>query len=292
MMSHDEQLAKAVECPVCLEIPRQGPINQCTNGHLICNACYPKLTTCPVCKCVLAASATRCLLADLVLEFVPNTCKFHTHGCDKVLISKARKEHEVICPFREVQCPNLNCHTKVTLPKLLEHTQTEHKFAVIESGTGTGILAVKQEHFEPAAYEMVSWLPRQLNFQGRNFFTCFTRYPVQEMWKAWVYFAGTPEEAEAFQYKLCIQSPAGEISFRAQVNSLDTSRQDVTKNGFVLTFPDATAKLFCRNEQIPYSITIMLSNPRGGNNNINNNNIEISATERETRKRKKSSSEN
>ena len=42
------QLSQELECPVCLQLPRNPPIFQCENGHLICCDCHPKLNSkCP-----------------------------------------------------------------------------------------------------------------------------------------------------------------------------------------------------------------------------------------------------
>ena len=38
------------ECPVCLEEIRIIPIFECTNGHVICSDCIPKLQKCPICR--------------------------------------------------------------------------------------------------------------------------------------------------------------------------------------------------------------------------------------------------
>ena len=35
--------AKLVECPVCLTLPRKGPVPCCANGHLVCSPCLGKL---------------------------------------------------------------------------------------------------------------------------------------------------------------------------------------------------------------------------------------------------------
>jgi len=65
-----------VECPVCLEEPKEVPIYQCEKGHIICKGCYPKLALCPVCKISLAkinteqgdaGSAIRNIIAEKLL---------------------------------------------------------------------------------------------------------------------------------------------------------------------------------------------------------------------------------
>ena len=35
--------AKLVECPVCLTLPRKGPVPCCANGHFVCFPCLGKL---------------------------------------------------------------------------------------------------------------------------------------------------------------------------------------------------------------------------------------------------------
>ena len=43
------QLTKELECPVCFQIPRNPPIYQCINGHLICSICQEKIKDiCPL----------------------------------------------------------------------------------------------------------------------------------------------------------------------------------------------------------------------------------------------------
>ena len=45
-------LLELLECPVCFEVTRTGPVFNCRNGHLICSACKPKVKSCPVCRSV------------------------------------------------------------------------------------------------------------------------------------------------------------------------------------------------------------------------------------------------
>ena len=37
------KLRKLVECPVCLALPRAGPVPCCANGHFVCPPCLRKL---------------------------------------------------------------------------------------------------------------------------------------------------------------------------------------------------------------------------------------------------------
>ena len=39
----EAKLRKLIECPVCLALPRKGPVPCCANGHLVCSPCLGKL---------------------------------------------------------------------------------------------------------------------------------------------------------------------------------------------------------------------------------------------------------
>lgn len=43
-----QQLSEELECPICCQTPRNPPIFECENGHLICCVCRPKMNDkCP-----------------------------------------------------------------------------------------------------------------------------------------------------------------------------------------------------------------------------------------------------
>ena len=39
----EAKLRKLVECPVCLKLPRKGPVPCCANGHVVCSPCFGKM---------------------------------------------------------------------------------------------------------------------------------------------------------------------------------------------------------------------------------------------------------
>lgn len=57
-----------LECPVCLTVPKVGPIYQCRNGHLLCYRCHSKLQRCPLCKIPL--EKLRNLLSEQLLSMI------------------------------------------------------------------------------------------------------------------------------------------------------------------------------------------------------------------------------
>ena len=46
----EEYVKGLLECPSCSEPINSSPVNQCTNGHVVCKNCIPKLENCPICR--------------------------------------------------------------------------------------------------------------------------------------------------------------------------------------------------------------------------------------------------
>ena len=63
-----EDLRRALECPVCLETPKAGPLYQCENGHILCSGCNGKVQQCPECRVNLPNVRMRNLFAEKQLE--------------------------------------------------------------------------------------------------------------------------------------------------------------------------------------------------------------------------------
>ena len=48
-----KEMEEELECPVCLEVSKAAPIFKCSDDHLICKECRPKVGECPQCREVL-----------------------------------------------------------------------------------------------------------------------------------------------------------------------------------------------------------------------------------------------
>lgn len=66
-----EALKAHLECPVCLIVPKMGPIYQCRNGHLLCRDCHPKMKRCPLCQIGLEKNLRNLLSEQLVSMIYP-----------------------------------------------------------------------------------------------------------------------------------------------------------------------------------------------------------------------------
>jgi len=120
----DEDLKKEVECPICMEIPRKGPVYACPNGHLVCQRCkVTTLKTCPVCR--EAMGQNRSLLAVALIEKIHHDCKYDE--CDEVFKLDELSDHEKVCKHRSVRCPYGACDKKLALSELFVHLRSSNK---------------------------------------------------------------------------------------------------------------------------------------------------------------------
>ena len=89
-----DDISEELQCPVCLLIPREGPIPACPAGHIVCKECRENVATCPTCRRPMSGDGTN-TLANKMIERVPHPCKY---GCQVKNYLKEIKEHEEICP--------------------------------------------------------------------------------------------------------------------------------------------------------------------------------------------------
>jgi len=111
------ELADKFECPVCMEVPRRGPVPVCPNGHFVCSHCVTE--TCPSCRVVMGEGKS--LISQTILENIDHKCRFD--DCEEYFPLGDLDEHEASCLHRTVNCPvpDIQCTEKVPLSKLVQH---------------------------------------------------------------------------------------------------------------------------------------------------------------------------
>ena len=67
----EKNIRDLLECPVCMEQIKLGPIHQCTNGHITCRNCIPKLENCPICR--NNSDPARNLILEQILRNIENS---------------------------------------------------------------------------------------------------------------------------------------------------------------------------------------------------------------------------
>jgi len=113
-----QALAKeALTCGVCLELIRP-PIQQCPEGHAICDGCFSQLPAianggrrCPTCRAVYPGKRIRNLIADRMAELLSYPCIHAKHGCKEILPPSGLDVHIETCSFDpdRMRCPAIGC---------------------------------------------------------------------------------------------------------------------------------------------------------------------------------------
>jgi len=122
----EAKMRKLVECPVCLALPREGPVPCCANGHLVCSPCLGKLRAenkldCPTCREPFGDGKS--LLAFAVAEKVQHECSHQ--GCNETTPLEKIVQHEKECKWRLIICPGSceNCEAMVPFCKVEDHAR-------------------------------------------------------------------------------------------------------------------------------------------------------------------------
>ena len=89
-----EDMKKEIECPVCREVPRKGPVFSCPNGHLVCQKC--KREYCPICRTVMGDNKS--LVSVKFIERILHDCKFVE--CEEEFPHNEIDTHERVCKHR------------------------------------------------------------------------------------------------------------------------------------------------------------------------------------------------
>ena len=153
-------LMKELECPVCLEVPETTPIFQCSQGHIHCNACHPKLNNCPICRSPIQMDS-RNVVAEKMHEKLLQSC--HHENCSVRLVNI--KEHESQCDMTLVECSY--CQNNVTIRGLDFHEEIECEHRRIKcpnTGCPLEIVAKEsQEHEQQCEYRQIQCIVCQKN---------------------------------------------------------------------------------------------------------------------------------
>merc|ERR1712110_1021695 len=125
-----DSIEEMLVCPVCLLMPRQGPIPSCPAGHIVCKTCRGNLTTCPTCRRELNPSHVSSLASGMI-DLVRHSCKFKDFGCTVKECLNTLKKHESDCDHRTVCCPV--CEEEVELKKFYMHAISSTPQCIVES---------------------------------------------------------------------------------------------------------------------------------------------------------------
>ena len=198
-----------LQCPVCLQIPREVPTPACPVGHITCKNCRVNVTTCPTCRRKMLKDGTN-TLANKMLERVPHICKY---GCQVKNYLKEIVEHEGRAEENDCTIYSGSDLSDRTIRSLL----------IIETGKG--------ESQESLRHENMDWPMRAFEYQGKIFYFHMHFDWVEQTFCFYVTMAEHPSEAKKYVAKMTVKNQNDDIdrkslSIAQNVISMDVAPTD------------------------------------------------------------------
>jgi len=237
----EAKLRKLVECPVCLALPRKGPVPCCANGHLVCSPCLGKLREenkldCPTCREPFGEGKS--LLAFAVAEEVQHECRHQ--GCTKTTPVDQIVQHEKECKWRLVLCPGggLDCTAMIPFCKVEDHAQEcrecEWPPKELESQEDGIIFTNRFDRTTRAL--MLCWTTELILYEGKLFFC--RAFMNNGIFTVDVAMKGSLEECKEFRIEAAVLDPNADEDEPA-VKAIFRPRplKEDNEHGFCLTVP-------------------------------------------------------
>jgi hypothetical protein len=238
-MSNLPDLEAILECIICHVVPRNGPIFQCTNGHLVCEECSEKTAaakSCSVCQVRLPHTKSRCIAAEQVIEktdFVFD-CVNAGDGCHFSAVRKRLQKHEGSCEARMVPCPDAPCKESLPLNKLLQHLEfkTDRYTPVYKDAVLTAKFTCSD-----MTLQNLGWRVQICKHAINTFFAKFVR--VNGIFYTWLYIVADEDVAKKYQVKITIANPTIFFSCTWKVFPIDLKEEVMFERDDVLTFGES-----------------------------------------------------
>jgi len=228
-----ERFLGELECPVCLQIPREGPVAVCPVGHLVCKTCRVIVTSCPTCRRQMLPDGTN-ILANKMIEEIPHPCKYSQFGCEIKERAIELEEHEAKCPERTIKCPYLRCKDEVQIRRYHDHA--------LNSGSGcrSGRFFIDEERcslFSTRRGEGIEgrigrdgdWGMKCLEGLLDNFYLHQHYIAAQETFVFYVTMAEDSSTADKYLVKITLKNPNDERKHLANIQnviSMDSAPSD------------------------------------------------------------------
>jgi len=266
------KMKENLECPVCLEVPRSGPVFVCPNGHFVCEKC--KTGSCPTCRGEMGNGKS--LLAVTVIENIDHKCKFVE--CEEVFAQDKLEAHEKICQHRTVKCPYSKCAEEISLSKLLDHLGKKSccyrsNPMVIDSSSKTGEVNMIVSKFSSTRNKDDCWKVDTFSYRGTNFAICSGNtggyyHFTMVMFESEEVCSKFKIDMEVHEYEqdLSCQESGLCIRFRGSPCSIDENKGEVKFRGLSVHH-EVMKKMAKRKEDLPFTLSFSFSEKRARETN-------------------------
>ena len=251
-----EEIQSILECPVCLLTPRNPEkIHICSNHHIICENCKPKVQKCPTCRSENFQGKNP--LLQKILSALPKICSFAEEGCQVEFEPKNGEElekHLKICQYRQIDCVHNSCDLKVSFSNLQKHMEENHELDLIDNYYK---IIVKPEDL--TGQDDFSWLPSFIKFEDKIFYV--QAFTEGDQMALQCYFHGTETESKKYFCEIFIENEAlsrYKVDISGDVISVDIPKADRNMKNSTFTISMAMAKQLWNKDQenIIFKITI------------------------------------
>jgi hypothetical protein len=254
-----DNLEENVTCSKCKKVSRNATVSWCSAHHLMCQSCYDSMEAKPVqcgAACKVEYKPALSPFVANVLKMFLTKCKFAHNGCQGIMLLKELEIHEIDCAYRYINCPFLNCKDKeVTFIGLAEHLEANHGNMKKIGESKSKDFVTLPDPEDPVAPE---WIPQELTFRNRSFFTEVCPDAALQARYIWIYFQGTPEEADHYTYHINIygRNSCFQLAFLSSVYSLDESKVTLMPKEDIFILSDVQAKRLQVDGQINFEIKL------------------------------------
>jgi len=226
-----ERFLGELECPVCLQIPREGPVAMCPVGHLVCKNCRVNVTTCPTCRRQMLQDGTN-ILANKMIEEIPHPCKYSQFGCEIKKRKIELEKHEARCPERTIKCPFLHCRDEVQIRRYHEYASNSRcirSSCLIGAKSRTLFNTKKGESIQGRICRDGHWGMKCFKKGLETFYLHRHYFAAQETFAFYVTMAEDSSEAEKHLVKITLKNQNDErkhLSNIQNVISMDSAPSD------------------------------------------------------------------
>ena len=251
-----KDLRKQVECPVCLDVPRKGPIFACPNGHIICPKC--KSENCPICRVKIGNNKS--IVAVALIENILHGCKFD--GCGEEHPLNTIENHEKYCYHRTVTCPHVECDQTMKLSNL-DHLGPEsrcraHRLAKV-IGMESGSFFVESFNLRVFNRKDCSW---PLVMFRRNGLFALCSFKSGDYYHFTVVMFGSVEACSAINMEIEVSekssSPSSDrqsAKLRFKPCSIDETKSDMKHLGLTV-YHKVMENMVLRGERFKFNVRI------------------------------------
>ena len=254
-----DQAASRLACSDCKAVPKDVPIFQTGQGHVLCSTCKPNSK--------LTGIFRNFVLEDL-LKSLPISCKYQKNECRVVLQDREHLSyHEEDCDFREVLCSYYFCKKRIPANQFKNHFLEKHKTDLEKSSVDVaeiaenGLFKVKDlmsmEYFDTTLQKREDWQGCMRIFYNSKTFLIQTQITNAGYLLIWLQLVGSQFEARNFEYSLKVENPdIGKFSYEGTVRSLDDDKKNIFENSLGLAITHGALKKLVRDDYYYFDVKI------------------------------------